>query len=140
MRNEVSLLDNFFGKSLFDKAWFGDMGLNNIMPSMRMDIKETDNDYQVIMDVPGVPKENIKIELEDGYLTVSANVDKKNESKDENEKWIRRERYTSSQSQRLYVGDIKEDDIKASMQDGVLNITIPKSEDAKPKKSTINID
>lgn len=137
-RNELSLIENLFGKSLFSPSLL-DIGIPAVLPSMRMDVKELENTYEITMDVPGIPKENIKIEIEDGYLTVSANVEKKEETKEDGV-YIRRERSSSSQTQKIYVGDINESDIKASVKDGVLNITINKPEEAKPKKTTINIE
>lgn len=137
-KNELTPFDMLFGKSLFDKS-FLDIGLNEVIPSMRMDIKETENTYEIIMDIPGISKENIDMEIEDGYLTVSTKIEKSEEVKEEGV-WIRRERYTGAQSKKIYVGDIKEEDIKAVVKDGVLSITINKPEEIKPKKVKINLE
>lgn len=132
------ILDNLFGRSLFDTPLLGDFGLSEILPSMRMDIKVTETDYIIIADVPGIPKENINIDIEEGYLTISTKAVK--ETNDNGGKWVRRERFSSSQTQKIYVGDVKEENIKASVKDGVLTITIPKLEEKKPEKKTINIE
>lgn len=137
-KRQELILDNLFGRSLFDTPLFGDFGFNEILPSMRMDIKVTDTDYVIIADVPGIPKENINIDIEEGYLTIATKAAKENN--ENNGKWVRRERFTSSQTQKIYVGDVKEEDIKAAVKDGVLTITIPKMEEKKPEKKTINID
>lgn len=136
MRKNELILNNIFGRSLFEPL-LSDMGFNGILPSMRTDIKETNTEYTVMVDVPGVPKEKININLEDGYLKISTETEK--EEKNDAENWIRRERYSASQSQEIYIGNVKEENIKASMKDGVLTIIIPKEEKA-PVGKTINIE
>ena len=84
------------------------------------------------MIMPGVQKDNVKAELNDGYLTISASTDTNNDEKDKDGHYIRRERYSGSCQRSFYVGkDVTEDDIKASFEDGTLKMTIPKKE-AKP--------
>lgn len=101
---------------------------------MRTDIKELDNAFELDIDMPGCSKEDVKAQILDGYLVVSASTNSENEEKDEKGKFIRRERYSGSMSRRYYVGDqIKQDDIKARFEDGILKLTIPKEE---PKKDT----
>ena len=136
-RNELTPIDLLFGKSLFDKPVL-DFGMDDILPSMRTDIKETEKTFEIAIDVPGMTKDNITIEIKDEYLTVSAKVEK--DSDVEKESYIRKERYSGSQTQRIYVGDIKEEDVKASVSNGVLLITINKPEKEEPKKTIINID
>lgn len=136
-RNELTPIDLLFGKSLFDKPVF-DFGMDDILPSMRTDIKETEKTFEIAIDVPGMTKDNITIEIKDEYLTVSTKVEK--DSDVEKESYIRKERYSGSQTQRIYVGDIKEEDVKASVSNGVLLITINKPEKEEPKKTIINID
>lgn len=136
-RRTELLLNDFFGKSLFDKPILSDFDFSDLVPSMRMDIKENENDYTVLVDIPGIPKENVTIDVEEGYLTIATKVEKETEQKG---RWLRRERYHSSQMQKIYVGDVKEEDIKASVKDGVLTINIPKVEEKKPEKKYINID
>lgn len=100
---------------------------------MKCDIYEKDNTYFIEMDVPGFKKDEISIECNDGYLTITA---KKNEEiKDEEKNYIRRERTSSSYSREFYLGkEINEEMIKAEFKDGTLNITIPKHEELSNKR------
>ena len=108
---------------------------------MRTDIKELDNAFELDIDMPGCKKEDVKAQISDGYLIISASTKSENEEKDEQDKFIRRERYSGSMSRRYYVGDqIQQDDIKAKFEDGILKLTIPKEEPKKveePKFITI---
>ncbi len=109
---------------------------------MKTDIKENENSYSIIVDLPGYEKENIKIEVEDGYLTVHASIDTNNEEKEKG-KFVRKERYVGSCSRSFYVGeDIEDSDIKASFKNGSLKIEVPKKEEKKelPEKKYIPID
>ncbi len=101
---------------------------------MKTDIKEHDNCYDLTIDLPGVKKEDIKAELNDGYLTVSAENNTSKDEKDENGKYICRERYSGSYSRSFYVGDaVTEEDISAKFENGTLKLTVPKKE-ALPEK------
>lgn len=94
---------------------------------MKTDVKETESGYEVAIDLPGFKKEDVTCELKDGYLTVSAEKKLEENEKNDSGKYIRRERYTGSQSRSFYVGEtIHEDDIKASFQDGILRLDVPK--------------
>ena len=96
---------------------------------MKIDVKETEDSYKVAIDLPGFKKEDVTCELKDGYLTVSAQKNLEESEKNENGKYIRRERYTGNQSRSFYVGDgIHEDDIHASFQDGILRLDVPKQQ------------
>ena len=100
---------------------------------MKTDVKEFDDRYEMGLDLPGYKKEDISAELKDGYLTVNASHDENNDEKDDNGKYIRRERYSGKCTRSFYVGeDVKQEDIKASFEDGVLTLVIPKIE-AKPQ-------
>ena len=91
------------------------------------DVRETDNAYDVDIDLPGYNKDDIAIELHDGYLTVSAHKDEKHDEKDDNGKWLRRERYVGDSTRSFYVGDeVKDSDIHASYKDGTLSLQIAK--------------
>jgi HSP20 family molecular chaperone IbpA len=94
------------------------------------------------MDLPGYEKENISIELENGYLNVTAKVDEDNEEKNEKENFIHRERFYGECSRSFYVGDnVKEEDVKAAFKNGTLTLTVPKEEQKKlEEKKTIQID
>jgi HSP20 family molecular chaperone IbpA len=108
---------------------------------MKTDVHEHDDHYEVDIDLPGFKKEEIKLELENGYLIVTAakGVDKDEKSKG---KLIRQERYSGSMQRNFYVGEnLTEEDIKASFQHGVLSLTVPKREQPKvPEKKTIAIE
>ena len=100
---------------------------------MKTDIKEMDNGYELVVDLPGFTKDEIKASLENGYLTISA---EKGFDKDEKEKesgrYIRRERYAGACSRSFYVGeDILQEDVKAEFKHGILKLFVPKKE-AKP--------
>lgn len=125
-----NLLDNFFDEPAFPR--FGGFGGHDAN-IMRTDVKETDTGYEIAMNLPGFKKEDVKAELKDGYLTINATTDSSNDTKDDNGKYIRRERFSGSCSRSFYVGEqITQDDIKAKFEDGVLKVSVPKQE-AKPQ-------
>ena len=124
-----NLLDDFFGEP-FGGYDYSESGL------MTTDVKDTDKGYEVTMNMPGVKKEDVKAELKDGYLTVSAETNTKKDEKAEDGKYIRRERYSGSCSRSFYVGDgVKQEDIKAHFEHGMLTLFVPKKE-AKPAVET----
>lgn len=99
---------------------------------MRTDVKEHDDKYEVDIELPGFKKEDVKAELKDGYLTITALKEVNNEQKNENGKYVRRERYTGNMSRSFYVGDkVTQEEIRAKFEDGVLKLQIPKKD---PKK------
>lgn len=115
-----NLFEDFFGNP-FDGTDASAVDL------MRTDIKEKDDRYEITMNLPGVKKEDVKAELKDGYMTIRATSDSSKEEKDENGKYIRRERYTGSCCRSFYVGEqITEEDIKAKFENGTLQMMIPK--------------
>jgi Molecular chaperone (small heat shock protein) len=96
---------------------------------MKTDIKETDNSFELVMDLPSFKKEDIKVEIDNGYLTVSAKQNFENNETDENGKYIRQERRYGSCKRSFYVGDgIVNEDIKAKFENGSLLLNIPKKE------------
>ena len=101
------MLPSIFGENLLDN-WFDD-GWNSWDYSntslMNTDIKENDNDYELTMNLPGVKKEDVTAELKDGYLTIHATSNQNKDEKDEDGKYIRRERYSGSCNRSFYVGD-----------------------------------
>ena len=147
------LRPSIFGENLFDDWFdfpdFGDLDKvekklygRHAERLMKTDVHEHEDHYEVDIDLPGFTKEEIKIELNDGYLTVSA---AKGLDKDENTKkgkLIRQERYASAMERSFYVGEgITEEDIKASFKHGVLSLNIPKKEKEKlPEKKQILIE
>ena len=109
---------------------------------MKTDIKEKTDKYLIGIELPGYQKENIKIDVEDGYLTVHAEINSDNEEKEEG-KFVRGERYVGSCSRSFYVGnEVKSEDIKASFKNGILKIEVPKKEYKKelPEKKYIQIE
>lgn len=97
---------------------------------MKTDIKECESGYELNIDMPGVKKDDVKAQIKDGYLTVSAIANSESEEKDEDGKFIYRERYTGSMNRSFYVGDhLKEEDVKAKFEDGILKIQVPKEQE-----------
>ena len=104
----------------------------NAQHMMNTDVKETDEGYEVDVDLPGFKKEEIKLNLENGYLTIA--TEKALEKKQENKKGkvLRQERYTGTMQRSFYVGEtVTEEDIKAKYENGVLSLKIPKKEQQK---------
>lgn len=123
--------DNFFDD--FDSS-------KKLDKMMKCDIYEEEGNYIIEMDIPGFKKEDIKMELEDGYLTISAEKNSDLEEKN-NKKYVRRERHSYAKCERqFYVGNISEDDIKAKFNDGILKISVPKEKETKDTKKVIMIE
>lgn len=123
-----------YRNNIFDDLFNAPFFTRNEANMMKTDIKEHDGGYELTVDLPGVKKEDIKAELNDGYLTISAENNTNKDEKDENGKYICRERYSGSYSRSFYVGDaITEEDIKAKFENGTLKFDIPKKE-ALPEK------
>ena len=133
------LMPSIFGENLFndwmdfsfpqvadvDKELYGKHAKN----MMKTDVKETENGYEVAIDLPGFKKDEVKIHLDHGYLTIAAakGLDKDEEAK--KGKYIRRERYAGSMSRSFYVGEgVKQSDIHAKYEDGILKLDIPKQD------------
>ena len=109
---------------------------------MKTDIKEKKDKYIIDMDLPGYEKENIKIEINNGYLIVNAKTSHHEDEKEEG-KYVKKERFVGECSRSFYVGEeVTEDDIKASFKNGTLKIEVPKKEESKnnPEKKYIPID
>ncbi|WP_297134819.1 Hsp20/alpha crystallin family protein [Terrisporobacter sp.] len=130
-------MNNNFGGNLFDNM-FDEMFRDPFSANKRVDkvmitdIQEKDNQYILDMDLPGYEKEDIKAQLKDGYLTITAQKNEISEDKDEKGDYIRRERYSGKCSRSFYVGEgVKEEDIKASFNNGILQLTFPKQADKK---------
>lgn len=139
-----SIFGNNFVDDVFDDMFpFAGSYTTANYDLMKTDVKDAGDHYELEMEMPGVEKENIKAELKDGYLTVSAETNTKKDEKAEDGKYIRRERYSGSCSRSFYVGDgVKQEDIKAKFEDGTLKLFVPK-EAAKPaveQKKYISIE
>ena len=109
---------------------------------MRIDVRETENSYELDVDLPGYRKEDIKVQLKDGNLTIYASKNTEKEEKDKNGKYVRRERYTGNMSRSFHVGNtITETDIHAKFEDGILKLSLPKpSQKAVEHKGYIAIE
>ena len=124
-----NMFDDFLENGFFGShnPLFGKNGRN----LMKTDIRETDDAkaYRLAIDLPGFKKDDISLDLQNGYLTVSAHRNSSHEDKDDNGRWLRRERYAGSCSRSFYVGeDVKDSDIHASYKDGTLCLEMPKPE------------
>ena len=145
---EENFIDDLFG---FPMKEFDDMERNmerklhgrKASRMMKTDIREKDDNYEVVIDLPGFKKEEITVELDNGYVTINA---AKGLDKDENSKkgkLIRQERYAGSLKRSFYIGDnVEKDDIEASYKHGVLTLTFPKKavESKSPEKNLIAIE
>ena len=129
---------------LFDSDFFG--GRNPLYGRhaknlMKTDIREKEDGYEMAVDLPGFNKDEIKVEIKDGYMTVSANKDLDKDEADKKGRVIRRERYVGTCSRTFYVGDIKPEDVKAKYESGVLNIVLTKEEQKElPTANTVTIE
>lgn len=132
------LMPSIFGEKLFDD-WMDfatphtrSNPFANVNAAMRTDIRETETGFELDIDLPGFKKEDLKLELKDGYLTINAEHNSEEGEKDSNGRYVRRERYYGSMSRSFYVGEtITEEDIHARFEDGILKLALPKD---KPKQ------
>lgn len=123
-RDFYDLMDGF-GFPDVNKKLYGRHAKN----MMKTDIRETDEGYEVIMDLPGFKKDEIEVQLENGYLTVSAAKGLDKDEADKKGKYICRERYAGEMSRSFYVGeDILDTDIHARFENGILKLDVPKKE------------
>ena len=120
--SNFDLFDDFFNDPFFTApVHHAERGL------LRTDIKDDGTNYQLDMELPGYKKEDIKAELKNGYLTINATHEENNDEKDKDGKILRQERYSGSCSRSFYVGeDLKQEDIKAAFENGVLKLQFPK--------------
>ena len=125
-------LDSIFDDFMDDKQVFP-------MDTMKCDIYEKDGAYHIEADIPGFKKDEISVDSEDGYITITAEKNSENEESNEGKKYLKRERSYSKTTRKFYVGDIDTNLIKAEFKDGILNVTVPK-EEKLPNKKTIEID
>lgn len=139
MSNYLNARKDFWNGDLFD-TFFSDSMFRDNKHLMRTDIKEDENGYDLEIEMPGFNKENINLSLNDGYLTIEAEIKQKENSEDENH-YIRRERFYGSVKRSYYVGkDVTEEDIKAQYNDGILSINVPKVQPKEKVSKLIKID
>ena len=139
------LMPSVFGENLFDdwmdscddfdRYFFGKKNPlygKHAKNMMKTDVKETDDSYEVDIDLPGFKKDEINATLEDGYLTISAAKGLDKDEKDKKGKYIRKERYAGAMSRSFYVGDgVTQDEVKAKYENGILRLSIPKKAEQK---------
>ena len=140
------LMPSIFGENLFDdwmdfsfpdidKALYGKHAKNE----MKTDVRETEDGYELDIDLPGFKKDEVTAQLDNGYLTIQASKGLDKEQKDKKGKYIRKERYAGSMSRSFYVGDaITEEDVHAKYEDAILKLSVPKKE-AKAVEQTKHI-
>lgn len=126
-----SMVEDFFNDSLIPTF------LTPVNP-MRADVKETENEYIVDVEIPGVDKEDIKLDIKDDVLSIC--VERNEELKEERKDYIRRERRYDVCSRSFYVPDIRHEDVKAKYDNGILTVTLPKADEIKSKKRKIDIE
>ena len=123
----------YYLDSIFDDF----MEDRNNLDTMKCDIYEKDGAYHIEADIPGFKKEEISVECEDGYVTISAEKNSETEENDEERKYLKRERFYGKTTRKFYVGDIEADAIKAEFKDGMLYVVVPKEEKLPNKKSIV---
>ena len=143
------LMPSIFGENLFDDDWmnfpFTDEAFwgkknplygKHAQNMMKTDIRETDSSYELDVDLPGFKKDEINVQLKDGYLTLTAAKGLDKDSQDKKGNYIRKERYAGTMSRSFYVGEaVNEEDIHAKYEDGILKISVPKKEPEKIEKN-----
>ena len=147
-------MPSIFGENLFDDDWMdfpfdsdfwgkkNPLYGKNAKNMMKTDIREHDEGYELDVDLPGFKKDEINVQLDNGYLTISASKGLDKDQKDEKGRYIRQERYAGAMQRSFYVGDaVSQEDIKAKYEDGILKLSVPKK-DAKAveAKNTIAIE
>ena len=148
------MLPSIFGENLFDDFFadpFGLMSANRTDEAlygkharnmMKTDVRELDGSYELDIDLPGFKKDEISVDLKNGYLTIGATKGVDKDEKDKNGKYIRRERYAGVCSRSFYVGNVvRPEDISAKYEDGILKLSVPKADKRRlPEKTTIAIE
>ena len=143
------MLPSIFGENLFDDFFADPFGM---MPAgrrsdplygkhaqnlMKTDVREKDNTYELDVDLPGFKKDEITVDLKDGYLTIGASKGLDKDQSDENGKYIRRERYAGVCSRSFYVGEnVRPEEIGAKYEDGILRLSVPKADRKELPAST----
>ena len=145
------MLPSIFGETLFDDffdddfmrfpAWGGrELYGKHAKNLMKTDVRETENTYEVDIDLPGFKKDEIDVDLKDGYLTIRSSKGLDKDQKDKEGKYIRQERYAGACSRSFYVGEVESDQVSAKYEDGILKISVPKQAKKElPKSTTIAI-
>ena len=133
------LMPSIFGEDLFDDFMRFPMehemrtrGAQANKELMRTDIREVDGNYELDIELPGYKKEDMKLQLKDGYLTIQASRSEDKEEKDSKGRYIRRERFNGHCSRSFFVGrSISQEDVHARYEDGILKLSFPKEDTKK---------
>ena len=142
------MLPSMFGENLFDEFFsdpfammvpeshnplYGKRGKN----LMKTDVRETENSYELDIDLPGFKKDEVQVDLKDGYLTIQAAKGVDKDEGEQNGKYIRQERYAGACSRSFYVGEaLQPEDIQARFEDGILRLSVPKAAQKQLPKNT----
>lgn len=142
-RSPFSPLRGIFGRGLFDEMFDQYLSETNSelsqLMNVSMDVAETDQAFEVKVDLPGIDPEQVDIQIDNNTLTIRGQRSEETEEKDEEKQFHRVERYQGSFSRSVVLPNaINEDETAAEFKDGVLKIMVPKSDEAKPRKITIN--
>ena len=148
------MMPSIFGENLFDEFFDDDFPMipmrsirnplygKNAKNLMKTDVRETDNTYELDIDLPGFKKDEVQLDLKDGYLTISAAKGLDKHQEDKKGKYIRQERYAGACSRSFFVGEeIEPRDVSAKFEDGILRVSLPKQVKKElPRNSTIAIE
>ena len=149
------MLPSIFGENLFDEFFNDPFEMNMLLPRgrdplygkhsknlMKTDVRETEGSYELDIDLPGFKKEDVNVELKNGYLTIAASKSLDKDEKDQKGRYIRQERYAGAMSRSFYVGeDVQPSEISAKFENGILQLSVPKAEQKRlPKTTTIAIE
>ena len=138
-----NLFDDFFGDS-FEKNFFGEHNPlygKRAKNLMKTDVRETEDTYELDIDLPGFKKDEVTVDLKDGCLTISAAKGLNKDEQDKKGRYIRQERYAGACSRSFYVGDVEPKDVSAKFEDGILRISMPKEPKKElPQSSAIAIE
>lgn len=148
------MMPSIFGENLFDEFFDDDFPMipmrsirnplygKNAKNLMKTDVRETDDTYELDIDLPGFKKDEVQLDLKDGYLTISAAKGLDKDQEDKKGKYIRQERYAGACSRSFFVGQgIEPRDVSAKFEDGILRVSLPKQVKKElPRNSTIAIE
>ena len=146
------MLPSIFGENLFDDFFSDPFGMmvpqgrdplygKHAKNLMKTDVRETESTYELDVDLPGFTKDEVNVELKNGYLTIQAAKGLDKDQSDKKGKYIRQERYAGACSRTFYVGEgVEPEDVTAKFENGILKLSIPKAEKKLPKSSSITIE
>ena len=149
------MVPSIFGENLFDEFFNDPFEMNMLLPRgrdplygkhsknlMKTDVREMEGSYELDIDLPGFKKEDVNVELKNGYLTIAASKSLDKDEKDQKGRYIRQERYAGAMSRSFYVGeDVQPSEISAKFENGILQLSVPKAEQKRlPKTTTIAIE